>query len=255
MNSSVKDIWTKIRTKWCAFFQSMMLKKENATHPDLSICPICFEQLSNPHFYVPCRHIFCYKCISAWESDTCPLCRENVASCQKVKTAPSIGDDSTGNSEKSKLFSLVLVMTFLLVDFQSSSGFVQCVMYPASRDMCLAVLEVLYIVALIIYMPVKCFYRLVVEILIYELYDTFLALFSMPVNIGKILLFSPSYLYEGFREFFFNNSWAGLFQRTVHIALIMYFLASAFRTDWLKLKFRLRKEVNNVIERFKKKTE
>lgn len=94
--------------------------------------------------------------------------------------------DSTGNSEKSKLFSLVLVMTFLLVDFQSSSGFVQCVMYPASRDMCLAVWEVLYIVALIIYMPVKCFYRLVVEILIYELYDTFLALFSMPVNIGKI---------------------------------------------------------------------
>lgn len=163
--------------------------------------------------------------------------------------------DSTGNSEKSKLFSLVLVMTFLLVDFQSSSGFVQCVMYPASRDMCLAVWEVLYIVALIIYMPVKCFYRLVVEILIYELYDTFLALFSMPVNIGKILFFSPSYLYEGFREFFFNNSWAGLFQRTVHIALIMYFLASAFRTDWLKLKFRLRKEVNNVIERFKKKTE
>lgn len=69
-----------------------MLRKENATHPDLSICPICFEQLSNPHFYVPCRHIFCYKCISAWESDTCPLCRENVASCQKVKTAPSIGD-------------------------------------------------------------------------------------------------------------------------------------------------------------------
>lgn len=77
--------------------------------------------------------------------------------------------------------------------------------------MCLVVWEVLYIVVLIIYMFVKCFYRLVVEIFIYELYDIFIVLFFMFVNIGKILFFLFFYLYEGFREFFFNNSWVGLF--------------------------------------------
>lgn len=257
MNSSLRDIWTKMWTKWCTFFQSIMVKKENTTHTDLSTCPICFEQLSNPHYYVPCRHIFCYKCISAWEGEACPLCRKKISSYQQVKTAPSSGDDSTTNGERSnlKLFSLVLVMTFLLVDFQSSSGFVQCVTYPACRDLYLAIWEVLYIVALIIYMPVKCLYRLVNEILIYELYDIFIVLLSLPVNIGRILLYSPSYSYKGLRMFFLNNSWAGLFQRTVHIALIIYFLALAFRADLLKLKCRLRKKVNNVIEQFKKKKE
>lgn len=135
---------------------------------------------------------------------------KKISSYQQVKTAPSSGDDSTTNGERSnlKLFSLVLVMTFLLVDFQSSSGFVQCVTYPACRYLCLAIWEVLYIVALIIYMPVKCLYRLVVEILIYELYDIFIVLLSLPVNIGRILLYSPSYSYQGFRMFFLNNSWA-----------------------------------------------
>lgn len=68
-----------------------MVKKENTTHTDLSTCPICFEQLSNPHYYVPCRHIFCYNCISAWEGEACPLCRKKISSYQQVKTAPSSG--------------------------------------------------------------------------------------------------------------------------------------------------------------------
>lgn len=70
-----------------------MVKKENTTHTDLSTCPICFEQLSNPHYYVPCRHIFCYNCISAWEGEACPLCRKKISSYQQVKTAPSSGDE------------------------------------------------------------------------------------------------------------------------------------------------------------------
>ena len=41
-------------------------------------CPICFEEASNPHYTVPCINTFCFHCITAWGSETCPLCRETV---------------------------------------------------------------------------------------------------------------------------------------------------------------------------------
>lgn len=57
---------------------------------DMPSCPICYEETSNPHFCVPCRHIFCYKCISAWKNRTCPLCRGNIASYRPIKLASFI---------------------------------------------------------------------------------------------------------------------------------------------------------------------
>jgi hypothetical protein len=43
-------------------------------------CPICLEN-KNTGKILPCKHIFCDKCIKSWlteKSNTCPLCRKNV---------------------------------------------------------------------------------------------------------------------------------------------------------------------------------
>ncbi|GIZ43993.1 hypothetical protein CKM354_000720200 [Cercospora kikuchii] len=40
-------------------------------------CPICFENMKNPT-QLPCKHIYCLKCIKMWFKDmsnTCPTCR------------------------------------------------------------------------------------------------------------------------------------------------------------------------------------
>ena len=50
--------------------------------------PICFEEASNSHYTVPCRHTFWFYCISIWGSDTCPLCRETVRSYKPVCQEP-----------------------------------------------------------------------------------------------------------------------------------------------------------------------
>lgn len=167
--------------------------------------------------------------------------------------------DFSNYAEKSKLFSTVLVIIFLLVDLQSPSGFLRCVVYPPCRDICLAMWEIIYIVALIIFMPVKCIYRSVVEIVIYELYDILILICYMPVNIGKYLLYLPLFFYEGIKSYFLENSWAGILQRTVHIVFIILFLDSASQTDLLRmfeqiqLKRRIRDIVRHVIEHFKER--
>lgn len=222
-------------------------------------CPICYKETSNPHFCVPCRHIFCYKCISAWRKITCPLCRGKIASYKPVKLASSNENDFPNYAERSKLFATVLVMIFLLVDLQSPVGFVRCVLYPPCRDLCLAMWEIIYTLAMIIFMPVKCIYRSVVEIVIYELYDILILICYTPVNIGKHLLYLPLFLYEGVKLYFFENSWAGLLQRAVHIIFILLFLDSASQTDLLQmfeqiqLGKRMRNTVRHVIKHFKGK--
>ncbi|CAK1363988.1 hypothetical protein CB0940_04040 [Cercospora beticola] len=40
-------------------------------------CPICFENMKNPT-QLPCKHIYCLKCIKMWLKDmsnSCPSCR------------------------------------------------------------------------------------------------------------------------------------------------------------------------------------
>lgn len=226
---------------------------------DMPSCPICYEETSNPHFCVPCRHIFCYKCISAWKNRTCPLCRGNIASYRPIKLASFIENDFSNYAEKSKLFSTVLVILFLLVDLQSPSGFVRCVVYPPCRDICLAIWEIIYILALIIFMPVKCIYRSVVEIVIYELYDILISICYTPVNIGKYLLYLPLFFYEGVKLYFLENSWTGILPIIVHIVFIILFLDSASQTDLLRMfekiqiKRRLRDNIRHIIKYFKEK--
>lgn len=98
-------------------------------------------------------------------------------------------------------------------------------------------------------MPVKCIYRSVVEIVIYEFYDILILIFYTPVNIGKHLLYLPLFLYEGVKSYFFENSWAGLLQRAVHIVFILLFLDSASQTDLLQMfeQIQLRKRMKNTV--------
>lgn len=155
---------------------------------------------------------------------------------------------SLNTAEKSKLFFIVLVMIFLLVDFQNSSGFVQCVIYPPCREICLAVWELLYVVILIMFMPFKCVYKLVVEILIYELHDICIFLLSMPVNIWKILCKVPLVFFQGVKSFICFNSWAGLLHRTIHIIFIILFRDSTLIKDLIKFF-----EIKELINKTKKK--
>lgn len=69
--------------------------------------------------------------------------------------------------------------------------------------------EIIYILVMIIFMFVKCIYRLVVEIVIYELYDILILICYMFVNIGKYLFYLFLFLYEGVKLYFFENSWVG----------------------------------------------
>lgn len=220
-------------------------------------CPICFQETTNPHFCVPCRHVFCYDCISAWRRGTCPLCRENITTFKPIQLAHTSSNDSPNYAEKSKLFSLVLVIIFFLVDLQSSSGFLRCVVYPPCYDVCLVVWEILYILAMAIFIPLRCIYRLLVEIVIYELYDFFIAVLSMPINIVKILLSLPLYLFDGVKTFLLGNSWAVLLHRAIHISLIVLFLISASRTRILRqfedIEGKLRAHFRHVIDKYKRR--
>lgn len=174
-----------------------------------------------------------------------------------LKKSSYIFTDSPNYAERSKLFSIVLVIIFFLVDLQSSSGFLRCVVYPPCRDVCLVVWEILYILAMAIFIPLRCIYRLLVEIVIYELYDFFIAVFSMPVNIVKILLSLPLYLYYGVKTFFLGNSWADLLHRAIHVSLIVCFLISSSQTRILRqfenIERKLRAHFRNVIERYKRR--
>lgn len=165
--------------------------------------------------------------------------------------------DSPNYAEKSKLFSIVLVITFFLVDLQSCSGILRCVIYPPFRDICLIVWEILYILAMAIFTPFKCIYRLLIEIVIYELYDFFIAVCYMPLNIGKILLNLPIYLFDGVKTFLLENSWADLLLRAIHISLIVLFLIFSSQTSILRqfenIERKLRAHFRNVAERYKRR--
>lgn len=144
-----------------------------------------------------------------------------------------------------------------LVDLQSCSGFLRCVIYPPFRDICLIVWEILYILAMAIFTPFKCIYRLLIEIVIYELYDFFIAVCYMPLNIGKILLSLPIYLFDGVKTFLLENSWADLLLRAIHISLIVLFLIFSSQTSILQqfenIERKLRAHFRNVAERYKRR--
>ena len=47
-------------------------------------CAVCLELLSAPIRCMPCKHMFCNKCLKAWideQNSCCPLCRQHIHRC------------------------------------------------------------------------------------------------------------------------------------------------------------------------------
>ncbi|XP_062599931.1 E3 ubiquitin-protein ligase rnf213-alpha-like [Saccostrea cucullata] len=228
----------------------------------MDICPVCFERIKNPYFCNPCRHIYCLSCISAWRNRTSPLCREHIKSYNRVHQVPStatgITKDAPNYAERNKMYVFFLIIVFILVDIPSPAGFVQSVVYPPCRDILLIIWEILYIVLITILMPVKSIYRLIAEIVIFELYDILLATCYMPLGIGKILINFPFNFYEGLKTYFFDNIWSALFHRTLHLLLVILMINSAEQTIWLRaferiqLKSRLYRAYKIILERIER---
>ncbi|XP_062567894.1 uncharacterized protein LOC134230131 [Saccostrea cucullata] len=220
-------------------------------------CPICFERIRNPFFCNPCRHIFCFSCIYAWRNGTCPLCRERIKSFHPAHQELSSTAENTSNkpnyAERSKMYLFILIIVFLLVDIPSSAGFVRSVVYPPCRDILLIIWEIFYIVLITILMPVKSIYRLIVEIVIFDLYDILLAICYMPLSIGKIFINIPFNFYEGLRTYFFDNSWSSLFHRTIHLVLVVLLIDPAKQIFWLRAFERIQRTCKSRFRRVYKK--
>lgn len=85
----------------------------------------------------------------------------------------------------------------------------------------------------------------------------FIAVLSMPVNIVKILLSLPLYLFDGVKTFLLGNSWADLLHRAIHISLFVLFLISSSQTRILRqfknIEGKLRAHFRHVFERYKRR--
>ena len=81
--------------------------------------------------------------------------------------------------------------------------------------------EVTYILLLIISVRVKCIYSFVVELMIYDVVDIGYALYQMPFNIWEILVNLPMCISDGIKSIFLQNSWYSLFQKTIHLFLLL----------------------------------
>ena len=129
-------------------------------------------------------------------------------------------EDQGSNTTRRHAF-ITLVIAFLLVDIQSEWGIFSNIVYPICQTMCFTLWEVIYILLLIISVPIKCIYRFVVELMIYDVVDIGYALYQMPFNIWVILLNLRMYIDDGIKSILIQNSWYTLFQKTVHLLLIM----------------------------------
>ena len=129
-------------------------------------------------------------------------------------------EDQGSNTTRRHAF-ITLVIAFLLVDIQSEWGIFSNIAYPICQTMCFTLWEIIYILLLIISVPIKNIYRFVVELMIYDVVDIGYALYQMPFNILVILVNLPMCIYGGIKSIFLQNSWYSLFQKTVHILLIM----------------------------------
>ena len=89
------------------------------------------------------------------------------------------------------------------------------------QTMCFTLWEIIYILLLIISVPIKCIYRFVVELMIYDVVDIGYARYRMPFNIWDILVNLPMCIYDGIKSIFLQNSWYSLFQKTLHLLLLM----------------------------------
>ena len=127
-----------------------------------------------------------------------------------------------------KRTSIILFIAFVLVDIQSQSGILSNVAFPIIIILCQAVLlvlwEIVYILLLLISVLVKCICRFVVVLLELKDVDIGTALHSTTTNVGNIFFNLFIYVYEGVESIFLENSLFSLFQKTVHLSLVIVLL-------------------------------
>jgi hypothetical protein len=162
--------------------------------------------------------------LTVWFGSLAPFCEESSSEDNMY---------ALHYAERSKLFFVILMMIFILVDVPNSSGLLRSVVYPPCRDIILIAVEVVYIVFFVIMMPFKCLYRFV-KMIVYELYHAILvAIWDAPLNIWKILIHIPYNLYEGLKTFV-NNSISTLIHRAIHVGLMLLFVDSVIQMNVLR---------------------
>ena len=73
IKNSKKEI-SSIKTK----LKSISDKIENAEN---EVCPVCYDNTSNPTIVPCCKNVFCLECITKWNStkQNCPMCRHKLS--------------------------------------------------------------------------------------------------------------------------------------------------------------------------------
>ena len=120
-----------------------------------------------------------------------------------------------------KRTSIILFIAFVLVDIQSPSGILSNVAFPICQAVLLVLWEIVYILLLLISVLVKCICRFVLVLLEHKDVDIGSALHSTTTNVGNIFFNLFIYMYEGAESIFLQNSLFSLFQKTVHLLLLI----------------------------------
>ena len=123
-----------------------------------------------------------------------------------------------------KRTSIILFIAFVLVDIQSPSGILSNVAFPICQAVLLVLWEIVYILLLLISVLVKCICRFVLVLLELKDVDIGTALHSTTTNVGNIFFNLFIYMYEGAESIFLQNSLFSLFQKTVHLSLVIVLL-------------------------------
>ena len=131
-----------------------------------------------------------------------------------------------------KRTSIVLFIAFVLVDIQSPSGILSNVAFPICQAVLLVLWEIVYILLLLISLLVKCICRFVLVLLEHKDVDIGSALHSTTTNVGNIFFNLFIYMYEGAESIFLQNSLFSLFQKTVHLSLLIVLL---FDSVWNRI--------------------
>ena len=123
-----------------------------------------------------------------------------------------------------KRTSIILFIAFVLVDIQSQSGILSNVAFPICQAVLLVLWEIVYILLLLISVLVKSICRFVLVLLEFKDVDIGTALHSTTTNVGNIVFNLFIYIYEGAESISLQNSLFSLFQKTVHLSLLIVLL-------------------------------
>ena len=54
--------------------------EDKINNAENEVCPVCYDNTSNPTIVPCCKNVFCLGCITTWNKTkkNCPMCRENL---------------------------------------------------------------------------------------------------------------------------------------------------------------------------------